>query len=167
MESSQFQSPHILGFPVEVVAGSQAADDLTCFPYTRWLQERLETGRGAHAITFNAEMAMLGRRDRKFAETLRQADIRVPDGAGVVLALKWRGLSARRCPGIELAERLLDVAAREKWTVYALGGKPEVLPKALAVWRDRYPSLQCEGHHGFLTEASEAEVRDRIQQLQP
>ncbi|MEO1132589.1 MAG: WecB/TagA/CpsF family glycosyltransferase [Cyanobacteria bacterium J06639_1] len=167
MESSQFQSPNILGFPVEVVAGAHVADERACFPYVKWLQERLETGQGAHAITFNAEMAMLGRRDREFAETLRQADILVPDGAGVILALKLRGMSARRCPGIELAEALLEVATREQWSVFALGGTPEVLPRALAAWRERYPSLRLDGHHGFLTEASEVEVSDRIQQLQP
>lgn len=159
MEPSTFETPRILGFPVGIAPENSE--------YVDWVRERVAARQGAHVITFNAEMAMLGQRDREFAAILQQADMLVPDGAGVVLALKMRGTPAARCPGIELAADLLAVAAREQWSVFVVGGQPDVLTQTLAYWRDRLPDLDIDGHHGYLDADTEPLVLERIQQQQP
>ena len=86
----------VLGLPVHLLAD-----------YTTWLVRRSRSGQGARVVTLNAEMAIQSERDHGLAETIRSADLAIPDGAGVALYLKLRGYAAQRVPGIELAEALL------------------------------------------------------------
>ena len=53
-------------------------------------------------------MAILAKREPKLAKIICQADLVIPDGAGVILYMRLRGLKHQRCPGIELAEALLQ-----------------------------------------------------------
>ncbi len=157
---------HVLGIPVHVpVLSERKAEPFS--PYIAWLRDRIRDGVGTHTITVNAEMIMLGRRDPQFAAALQGADLLTPDGAGVVLALKLQRTSILRCPGIELAERLVSVAEQEGWTVYLLGGKAEVFDTVLAQWNERYPSLNVEGRNGYFDADTEAEIAKRLSVLQP
>lgn len=169
MEPPVFETSKILGFPVSIVrstaAEAEAPVDSSC--YMERLHEWMTTRRGAHIITFNAEMAMLGQRNSEFARVLRAADMLVPDGAGIVLALKLRGISAQKCAGIELAEALLSAAACEQQSVFVIGGKPDVFDTAIQHWRDRLPALNVAGHHGYLNAETETAVLEQIQQQQP
>ena len=135
--------------------------------YIAWLRDRIQNGVGTHTITVNAEMIMLGRHDRQFASALQEADLLTPDGAGVVLALKLQGTHIPRCPGIELSERLVEVAAVEGWVVYLLGGKADVFETVLAEWHKRYPTLIVEGCNGYFDSDVESAIVDRLSTLQP
>ena len=154
------------GVPVHVPALSERLSE-PFEAYVAWLRDRIRAGVGTHAITVNAEMIMLGRRDEQFASALQDADLSTPDGAGVVLALKLQGLRILRCPGIELAERLVDLAEREGWTVYLLGGKAEVFDAVLAQWKERHPNLIVEGRNGYFDAEAEEELVECLSTLQP
>lgn len=157
---------HVLGVPVHVPSSSERLSE-PLGAYVAWLRDRIRDGVGTHTITVNAEMIMLGRNDPQFASALQGADLLTPDGAGVVLALKLQRTRILRCPGIELAERLVSVAEQEGWTVYLLGGKAEVFEAVLSQWNERYPKLAVEGRDGYFDAEAEAEVVRRLMQLQP
>ncbi|NER85074.1 MAG: glycosyltransferase, partial [Leptolyngbya sp. SIO1D8] len=76
-------------------------------PYDDWLLECHRKGIGTHVVTLNAEMAMQADRDPALKAVLCQADLAIPDGAGIVLYFRIKGHRILRCPGIELAESLL------------------------------------------------------------
>ena len=98
-----FTSPttsSVLGLPVHL------SDN-----YTGWLLQCLEKGQGVHVVTINAEMAMLAQKDPLVAQIIKEADLVIPDGAGVVIYLKMRGQQQQRCPGIELAQSLIEALA--------------------------------------------------------
>ena len=59
--------------------------------YTSWLIQRLHEGMGAHVVTLNAEMAILAEQNPEIAKIIKEADLVVPDGAGVVIYLRMRG----------------------------------------------------------------------------
>jgi N-acetylglucosaminyldiphosphoundecaprenol N-acetyl-beta-D-mannosaminyltransferase len=99
--------------------------------YVGWLERRLCAKVGTHVVTLNAEMAILTQTDAMLAEIIQKADLVIPDGAGVVIHLRFRGVKHYRCPGIELAESLLARVGNSSETHFIcfFGGSPGVSEK--------------------------------------
>jgi N-acetylglucosaminyldiphosphoundecaprenol N-acetyl-beta-D-mannosaminyltransferase len=137
--------------------------------YTSWLMERLERRIGTHVVTLNAEMVMLTEKNPALAETIRQADLVIPDGAGIVIYLLLRGQKQKRCPGIELAESLLKQAGKlgESCPICFYGGAPGVTEKAAQIWRQRVPGLVTIANHGYLSPEQQEEWHDTLKEKQP
>ncbi|MEB3339843.1 WecB/TagA/CpsF family glycosyltransferase [Okeania sp.] len=137
--------------------------------YSGWLLSRLEAEVGTHIVTLNAEMVIQGEKNHVLANIIRQAELVVPDGAGVVLYLKFKGKSVQRCPGIELAESLLWQVSKQNPDnlVFFYGGKPGVAMKAAESWQDKVPELAIACQHGYLSPAEEKELLHTLAQLQP
>lgn len=110
---------------------------------------------GPHLVaTPNPEIVNLARADGEFAALLARADLVIPDGIGVVYASRILGRPLKgRVPGIELAQSLMEVMARQKGRLFLLGAKPGVAELAEANLRSRYPGLViCGTHHGYFTD---------------
>ncbi|TAD78885.1 MAG: glycosyltransferase [Oscillatoriales cyanobacterium] len=157
--ASSLTTASVLKLPVHLV------DD-----YTQWLLDRRQQG-GAQVVTLNAEMAIQGERDPRLGEAIRQADLCIPDGAGVALYLKFRGYrQVRRVPGIELAESVLTAFGRspQHGTVWCYGGQPGIAETAAREWEQRAPGIQFSGvYHGFLDQAARSQMLDAMRSAQP
>ena len=57
--------------------------------YPGWLLECLQQSIGTHVVTLNAEMTMQAERNTALAKVIQDAELVIPDGAGVVLYLRW------------------------------------------------------------------------------
>ena len=128
---------------------------------------RIRHGVGTHVVTLNAEIAIMTQNDQAIAQVIKQADLIVPDGAGVVFYLKMRGKNQARFPGIEVAEALLRKAAKQNWTIVFFGGAPGVAEKARQRWLRHYPDLQIITQHGYLTPETEAQFQAELAENQP
>ena len=84
---------------------------------------------GGQIVTLNAEMTMSAIADASLGEAIANAELVIPDGAGVVWALSRQGVRVRRSPGIELAHALLRYAERHGWKVALIGAAPEVMER--------------------------------------
>lgn len=149
----------ILGFPVHL------HND-----YLQWLIHRLEQRLGAHVVTLNAEMVMQAQTEPALAAVIQQADLVIPDGAGIVLSLKFRGQSVSRCPGIELAKSLLEQSAQlsPAPSVFFLGGSPGVAAEAAQKLKEQFPNLNMVGtEHGYLDPAEMVNMIKQLQTKQP
>ncbi|MDE5097184.1 MAG: WecB/TagA/CpsF family glycosyltransferase [Trichodesmium sp. St16_bin4-tuft] len=148
----------VLGLPVHCL------DD-----YSSCLLSRYEAGIGTHVVTLNAEMVMQSEKNYVLAQIIRQADLVVPDGAGVVLSLRLKGICVQRCPGIELAESILWQAPKQNLDnlVFFYGGKPGVAMKAAHIWQEKLPELSIACQHGYLSPAEEKELLQTLAELQP
>ena len=105
---------------------------------------------GGHVVTLNAEMAMAARNHAPLRRVIQGAELVVPDGAGVVWALRLRGNRLRRQPGIALAEMLLDHAAALGWRVAWVGARDDRLQAAARFWKRRHPQLRLQHLiHGY------------------
>jgi exopolysaccharide biosynthesis WecB/TagA/CpsF family protein len=115
------------------------------------------------AVSFNPELVMRAHHDPLAAEALLGADLRYPDGVGVVWALSRQGVTTQeRVPGIELAERVLEAAAEAGLGVYFLGGAEGVAGEAAEKMIARFSGLQvCGTHHGYFARGSQDE-RDAV-----
>lgn len=122
-----------------------------------------------HVVTVNPEIIMRGQQDEAYAELVKNADCCLPDGAGVVWALKQQGLKQPRLPGIEFADTLLATAAEQQWPVVFVGGKPGVVDKAVERMTQRFNGLSVAySHHGyFASSEEEAEVKQAAAAVQP
>jgi len=148
----------VLGLPVHIL------DD-----YAGWLIERLHQGLGSHVVTLNAEMAMQAEQNPALADVIRSAELVIPDGSGVVLYLWLRGKSARRYPGIELAESLLQLAGTLPTSepIFFFGGSPGVTAAAAETWQQKVKGLSIASQHGYLSADEEKDFRDRLTKMQP
>lgn len=149
----------VLGTPVHLL------DD-----YLGWLISQIQQEKGGHVITLNAEMTMQAEANPNLAEIIHRAELVIPDGAGIVLYLKLQGKPTKRCPGIELAEALLQQAASpaHSWPVFFYGGAPGTAQVAAQAWQQRIPGLVIAGtQHGYVTPEAEPTLRQQLKDLQP
>lgn len=153
------QQYSIMGIPVHILPD-----------YPGWLLSRLAQGQGCHIVTLNTEMIMLAEATPELATVVKQADLVIPDGAGVVLYLLMYGIRIHRAPGIELAESLLvnAAAANPPISVFFYGGAPGITETAKQKWQQKLPGLNVVGtEHGFHSPEEESEILERLVALQP
>lgn len=137
--------------------------------YTGWLLQCLEKEQGVHVVTLNAEMAMLAEKDPLVAKIIKEADLVIPDGAGVVIYLKMRGQQQQRCPGIELAQSLIEgLGSNGQGNVIAFyGGKPGVTAAAADYWRGKLPEANIITAHGYLSPEEQETWKNTLKIQQP
>ncbi len=149
----------VLGLPIHLT------DD-----YATWLLAQAQQHQGCHVVTLNAEMSMQAEKNDRLAAIIRQAELVIPDGSGIVMYLKLYGRQVQRRPGIELAESVLHAFGQspELGSVFFYGGAPGVAAKAAEVWQQKLPGLAIAGtQHGFLPPADEPIFKQQLQELQP
>lgn len=144
----------VLGIPVDVCDVRQRALDLA--------------QSGGQIVTLNAEMTMTALDNRDLRSAIEQADLIIPDGAGVVWALARQGHRVQRSPGIELARWLLEQAAANAWQVALVGASPEVLTRLCQRLNDELPSLRLVfTADGYRSSADWPEVERQLLTAKP
>ena len=135
--------------------------------YEDWLLQRHQQGMGAHVVTLNAEMAMQADTNPALKAVLCQADLAIPDGAGIVLYFRVKGKRIQRCPGIELAESLLQKLEPDQ-SVFFLGAAPGIADNAVHNWQIRKPSLAIAGvQNGYFKPADLPALEEQLRESQP
>ena len=132
------------------------------------MEECWQKGETLCVETLNAEMVIACQKDGNLDRIVRSANLIVPDGAGVVWALRLNGIAVSRLPGIELAEGALALAAKKGAPVVLIGGKPDVIEKLKDVLPERYEGLNLAAvQDGYFKPESEAEIVSRFKSHQP
>jgi N-acetylglucosaminyldiphosphoundecaprenol N-acetyl-beta-D-mannosaminyltransferase len=180
LEDLTFPSVSVLGFRLDLPSLEQAARWVmnTAEPRTleecASLQERFPRpdaaasagGSTSLAISFNPELVMAALENPVAAEALHNADLTYPDGVGAVWAARRRlaldpatDPGPRRVAGIDLAQRVLELAAGAGTPVYLLGAGPGVAEEAAGRQRAWLPGLQIAGwRDGYFSPADEEAV---------
>lgn len=106
----------------------------------------LEKKKTAYCVTPNAEIVYEAMKDESLRSLVCQADLVLPDGAGVVLGAKLLGTPVKeKVAGIEFGENLMKRYAGTDKTFYFLGGKPGVAEQAARKLQEKYPGLNICG----------------------
>jgi N-acetylglucosaminyldiphosphoundecaprenol N-acetyl-beta-D-mannosaminyltransferase len=127
----------VLGCPVDVVDMDAAVRRLIDL-----VEAPSPAEHPAVVVTLNPEMVMRARRERDFRELLDEAPLLVPDGIGLVRALRRRGVQrAVRVGGADLLEAYLPHAELRGHRVALAGGGADVARRAADVLRRRHPRL--------------------------
>lgn len=104
--------------------------------------ERLFTaGRNIHVVTINPEIIQSAKKNPHLAKIINEAEIVTPDGVGIKIALKLKGICQEQVTGVDLSKRILELAAETKEKVAFVGAKKEVLELAVQKTKEKYPNL--------------------------
>jgi N-acetylglucosaminyldiphosphoundecaprenol N-acetyl-beta-D-mannosaminyltransferase len=114
-------------------------------------------------------MVMAGLDNPELGAALRSAELVVPDGTGVVWALRRAGLRQQlRVTGVDLVEALLLRCAAQGLRLFLLGGQPGVAEEAAANLCRCYPGLDLVGvAHGYFSPAENSKVVAMINRARP
>lgn len=145
-------------------------DVLTQDDLSERVAELVRAGRGGVVAHHNLHSLALCRRDARLAAFYRDADVVHVDGMALVCVARLLGLPLRRAHRTTYAdwiEPLVARAARERWRVFVLAGRPGVAARAAARLRERHPGLEIETEHGFFEPAAAGAVVEKIRGFGP
>ncbi len=151
---------HILGVPFDVVTMEQAVDRV----------KKMLTAEGQHIIcTPNPEIVMEAQTDEALMQILKEADLVVPDGVGVVWASKYSEIRLQeRVAGYDLTQNLMQALADTEETFYFFGGAPGVAAAAARRMTKEHPGLRIVGvHNGYFDEKEEKKIIQDIKKKAP
>lgn len=130
----------VLGCPVDIVDMASAVQALVDIVERHRADD---SARPAVVVTLNPEILMHARRDAAFRSVLESAALVVPDGIGLVRALRRRGYTdAQRVGGADLIGAYLPEAERHGHRLALVGGAPGVARAARYRLVEDHPRLQ-------------------------
>ncbi len=150
----------VLNVPVDAVTMMEAIHTVQCFIHEK--KPRM-------VVTTNAEMVMLAQEDKQLLMIISEADLVVPDGAGVVWAARFKGdFIPERVAGYDLVQNLLRCGTQNPLRVYLFGGAPGVADMAKKKIETDYKGITVVGtKNGFFDEKSEEDIVAEIRSAQP
>lgn len=111
-------------------------------------------------VVVNASKVNLMEADPELAEIVNACPLINADGASIVWAAKKLGVPLKeRVTGIDLFQRLMEVADQKGYGVYLFGAKEEVVTKVKAIFEECYPSIRIVGcRNGYFAEVDEPQI---------
>jgi len=155
------QTARVLGVRFHIITPAEALDAAQRF---------LDEDDSMKAVyTPNPEIVMRARQDAAFMDVLNRGNLVIPDGIGVVYAMRMNGVKiGDRVTGYDLVQSLLAHLAQSGKTAYFLGGKEESVSKAKLNMEAQYPGLQIVGYHnGYFDTEAETLILEDIRRLKP
>jgi N-acetylglucosaminyldiphosphoundecaprenol N-acetyl-beta-D-mannosaminyltransferase len=108
--------------------------------------EMVRRGDGGYVSTCNVHVVVTANRNPRYRAALEGAAMRVPDGWPVAWMQRRLGAgSARRIPGPDLMEHLLNVGRQDNLSHFLLGSTPFVLHSLESQILKRLPTAQVAG----------------------
>ncbi len=110
----------------------------------------------SQVVTINPEMFQCAEKDPNFANIIKEAEMVIPDGVGVKIALRLTGKKADRIPGIDFARKLLYEASKNNIPTAIIGAKEEVIIKAVENLQNEINGLNIVYYHnGYFSNNNE------------
>jgi len=144
-------------------------DALTMQETLDHVSEVIRTRQHVQHVVVNVAKLMTMRRDRKLREIVNNSDLINADGAGVVLGARLLGINIpERVAGIDLMNRLVELASRHDYRIFFLGAEEGIVRDVLSHYRNLFPNLQiCGYQNGYFSSEEEATVAQKIRQAKP
>jgi len=147
----------VLNCPIDLCQVSEALN---------LVKNAIEGGQNYQIITINPEMIMNAQNDKEFLDIINEADLNIPDGVGVEIALKMRGVKLARIRGVDFSRQLIKLACENEYRVAFLGAKEEVILKAKENFLNQYPNLNfVYTRNGYFD--SQEEIMEELKKANP
>ena len=92
-------------------------------------------------VTINPEMIINAQKNKAFFDIVDSADLVIPDGVGVKIALRLKGIKINQIRGIDFSRLLIKTASQKGYKIGLLGAKEEVIQKAKENILKEFPTL--------------------------
>ena len=131
------RSYYVLGMRVDDVTFTESLDLIDGY---------VRTGSSHRVVTPNPEFAMRAQKDPEFQRVLNESSLAIPDGSGLMLAVRLFGGRIRQhVRGTDLVHRLATMCADKGYRIFLLGAAPGVAEEAAARLARDNPGLQIAG----------------------
>ena len=155
--------------PINRINCQQAIDQLDKF---------VSQKKPCFVVTPDTLAILRARKDKKYLNITKKANLVTPDGAGILwAAATLDNPLIERITGIDLINNICQSAVEKGYRLYLLGSKEGVIEKAVKRLENKYPGINIVGHHhGYFTlgdaenhqtEKSEKEIIREIKQKKP
>ncbi|MCT4595834.1 MAG: WecB/TagA/CpsF family glycosyltransferase [Anaeromicrobium sp.] len=151
---------HIMGVPI---------DKGSLVDATNRIKELLDKDGCSQVVTPNTEIVMVAQEDKDLLKIIKEADLVIPDGIGLVYAskIKKKGLT-QRVTGVDLMAQILKYCNEEEKSIYLFGGKPNVANMAAENILKKFPNIKIAGtQDGYYKIQDEEKIIDRINEIKP
>ncbi len=136
-DNASFPSIELQGIPLVCLTVADARNAV---------RAAMEDPRPALVAYVNAHSLNLAYTDVAYRAALQRAHLVLPDGIGVAVAARMRGLRfAANLNGTDFTPVLLTLAAEQGYRVFLFGGRAGVAGQAGDVLRERIPGLRIAG----------------------
>ncbi|MGB9749977.1 MAG: WecB/TagA/CpsF family glycosyltransferase [Caldisericia bacterium] len=151
---------NILGIPVDKLTEKEVLEKIINF-----INER----RFHLIVTINSENATKALENKKFLDVIKNADLVIPDGIGIILASKILGNKLpERIPGIDLSYKILKISNEKGYKIVLIGGKEGVAENAKQSLKKIFPDLNIVlTYNGYFNKEEEKKIVEEIQKLEP
>jgi len=155
-----FKGVHILGVRVDNVTTEETLSLMESF---------VADGRPHQVVTINPEFVVEAQRNESFAQALAQANLALPDGAGLMWASRLLGRPLReRVTGSDTVPLIAQLCAKRGYRLFLLGAGPGVAERAASVTMRDNPGLRIVGTYAGSPDPSEEdEIVARIGAASP
>lgn len=150
---------YVLELPVDPLLMDQALDRV---------ESAITTRSPMQIVTLNAEMSMQSQENPALAAVIKACGLVVPDGSGVIWALKRQGVNTPKVAGVDLVRGMAARAAERGHRLFLLGAKPGVAAEAADALVAANPGLVIAGvRDGYFQSADEPALLDEIREAKP
>jgi N-acetylglucosaminyldiphosphoundecaprenol N-acetyl-beta-D-mannosaminyltransferase len=141
----------LLGIPI---------DDLTFEETVHCAVQAMRNRTLTQHVAINVAKLVKARTNPELRRDILTSHIAGADGMGIVWAARLLGIHLpERVAGVDLMLRLLQVCGEQGFRPYFLGARQDVLDRAMAIARGRWPRLQIAGaRNGYFRPEAEAEI---------
>lgn len=122
-------------------------DTLSFDEAIRTAKSLIDSPKVSQVVTINPEMFEYAAKNKDFANIVKEAELVIPDGVGVKIALKINGVNVDRIPGVDFAKKLLIESAANNIPVAIVGAKGEVIAKAVENLQKEINGLNIVYYH--------------------
>ncbi len=143
---------YVQGFKINLLKYNDALD---------FVKTSLDNGENLQIVTINPEFIEAAKQNPEFANVLKYAELVIPDGVGIKIALKFKGIKQEQIRGVDFAQSLIELAANNGYKLALIGAKPEINQKLVEILKEKYPALNIVYHHdGYFKD--DAQIIDDI-----
>jgi N-acetylglucosaminyldiphosphoundecaprenol N-acetyl-beta-D-mannosaminyltransferase len=152
-------------------------DNVTMDEVMGTIEDKISKSEQYVIYTPNTEFIMMCREDDEFKDYMNSSDINIPDGIGLIYAAKIKNHPLKeKVAGFDLSLKMLELADRKGFKLFAIGGKPGVAQSAMEKVHEKYPGIKIAGTcHGYFKGAhlgqggheEELKVLDEINKAEP
>ncbi|QEK11454.1 WecB/TagA/CpsF family glycosyltransferase [Crassaminicella thermophila] len=154
------ETANILGVPIDIVTNESAFEKF---------KSLLRGEKCSVIVTPNSEIVMAASKDERLKGILKESDLCIPDGIGLIYASKIHNLGlTERVTGVDFMYKILSYCNDNDKSIYILGGKVGVAEKACKNIKNKFPNIKIKGFRdGYFKEAEERKIIEKINELKP
>lgn len=143
----EVKTANVLGYPVALLTYNEVLEYVV--NYDGFMQ----------IVTINPEMIELAQKNQEFSEVLKGAQLVIPDGVGVKIALMLHGIKQEQIAGCEFSKSLIEKASQNGESIALLGAKQEVLDLCMQKLSEEFPTLKISySRNGYFSADEEEQI---------